>query len=215
MIFTFATCRLRRARALALALTLLCACAAWASDAGHVPYDIAGRWHIAGDGYGEKSFLRLNLSLDGTLDLYTSVNADGWRSITGYDIDLRIGTSRADIRTWTDRIEERLRIPIPLPELRPTVNNPFTLPAVNHDGLNYQVILTSESSGKVKIYGYIDLDVIGTTEVNSESVIWKSGTTKPSIDDSVDSGCRTGSWGLAAMAGLMGWGLLSRRRSLL
>ena len=209
MLFTF-TATLRRARALALTLALLCTCAAWASDVGHVPYDIAGQWLINGEGYGEKSFLRLTLSLDGSLKVYTAVNEEGWRTITGYDIDLRIGTSRLDIRTWTDHIEERLHIPIPLPELRPTLNDPFELPAIKHEDLNYQVIFTSESSGKVKIYGYIDLDVVGTTEVNSESVIWKSGTTKPSIDDNVNSGCQAGDWGLAALAWLLGWGLLRR-----
>ena len=127
-----------------MAAALLCAHAAWSANVGHVPYDIAGGWLIEGDGYGEKAFVRLYLSLDGTMEIYTSsANPQEWRSVTGYDISLRLNTSRLDIKTWTDYIEERLHIPAPLPELRPTVNDPFELPPVRHvdegTDLNYHI----------------------------------------------------------------------------
>ena len=184
----------RTRRAFLLTAALLClGGAAWAADVGDAPYDVSGQWLMDGIGYGEKAFVRLRLSLDGTLDIYTSAGAEGRRSITGYDIKLRIDTSRADIKTWTDYSEERLHVSIPLPELRPTMNDPFELPPVRtSDGLIYQVTLTSVSSGKVRIYGYIDLDVIGSTEINSESVIWKQGTTKPDQNRDLESGCGLG-----------------------
>ena len=45
------------------------------------------------------------------------------------------------------------------------------------------MMLTSVTSGKVDIYGTIDLDVIGRTEIQSTSAIWKEGTERPGIED--------------------------------
>lgn len=175
-------------RAAVVSLVALVVCVAWAEAS----WDVAGRWLIDGAGHGEKGFVRLRLSLDGTMDIHASKDDEGRRWLTGWDIDLRIGTTRADIRTWRDHIEERLHVPVPLPELRPTVSDPFELPPVTHEGLTYRVTLTSESSGKVRISGWIDLDVIGKTDIDSESAIWKAGTPKPDLDSSVESGCDAG-----------------------
>ena len=74
----------------------------------------------------------------------------------------------------------------------------FYLPPVKtKEGLTYKVMLTSVTSGKVDIYGTIDLDVIGRTEIQSTSAIWKEGTERPGIED-VQSGCGIGP-GLGAM----------------
>ena len=155
-------------------------------------WDPEGRWLIEGGGYGEKSFLRLQLSLNGTMDIHTALSGDV-RVITGYDISMRLDTSRADVKTWTEDIHERLHIPAPLPELRPTVNEPFTLPPVSAEGLTYRVTLTSTTSGTVDIYGTIDLDVLGDTEINSVSAVWKQGTKKPDVED-LESGCNAGTF---------------------
>lgn len=175
-------------------------------------YDIAGRWVMEGGGFGEKPPVRLRLSLDGDLDIHTGI-VGGRRCVTGYDLWIRINTSRLDIKTWSEQHSESLKVPVPLPELRPTLSEPYTLPAVKtKEGLIYQVTLTSVTSGKVKIYGTIDLDVVGSTEINSESTIWKEGTKKPEIEDLV-SGCGIG-FGAGATLLLIPlfWGL-GRKRS--
>ena len=105
-------------------------------------YDIAGRWLIQGEGYGEKR-VRVQLALEGTLDIHTAIH-EGKRCITGYDLWLRLDASRMNIKAWTERYSETLRVPVPLPELRPTLSNPFYLPPVKtKEGLTYKVMLTS------------------------------------------------------------------------
>ena len=179
---------------LAAALLALCGVVR-AVAAEPVSYDIAGRWLMSGEGFGEKSPVRIRLTLDGDLDLHTGI-VEGQRCVTGYDLWLRINASRLDIKTWSERYSETLHVPVPLPELRPTLNKPFTLPAVRtKEGLTYKVTLTSVTSGTVDIYGVIDLDVVGSTEINSEGLVWKEGTKKPETKDLL-SGCRAGTgWG--------------------
>lgn len=156
-----------------------------------VSYDIAGRWLMQGEGYGDRNSLRLQLRLDGVLDIRTGM-VDNRRCVTGYDMWIRIDSTRVRIKTWQERYREELRVPIPLPELRPTLSSPLVLPAVKtREGLIYQVTLTSVTSGTVKIYGNIDLDVVGRTEINSECALWKEGSDKPDIKDLV-SGCSVG-----------------------
>lgn len=187
---------------LAVVLLALPAAAAW---------DAAGRWLIEGTGYGEKSPVRLRLALDGYMDLKTVTSGDA-RFVTGYDLNMRLDTSRAGVKTWTEEIHKTLPVPVPLPSLAPTVNEPFKLPDFRADGLTYAVTLTSATSGTVDIYGTIDLDVLGRTEVNSKSAVWKDGTKRPDLDDDLKSGCSAGTpfLALALLAPLAG--VLRRRR---
>ena len=159
-------------------------------------YDVAGHWLIEGEGYGKKN-VRVQLELDGALDIRTG-DVGGRRHITGYDLWLRIDATRLNIKAWSERYTETFTNPILLPTLRPTLNEPFALPPVKtKDGLVYEVTLNSVTSGTVKIYGTIDLDTIGATEINSESALWKEGTQKPDIDD-LGRGCQVGAgWGSA------------------
>ena len=181
---------------LLLAALLSVCCAAIPAAAEPVSYDIAGRWLIEGEGYGEKR-VRVQLTLDGTMDVQTGV-VEGRRCVTGYDLWLRVDASRLNIKAWTERYRETLRVPVPLPDLQPTLSEPFSLPPVRtKEGLTYKVTLTSATSGTVDIYGIIDLDVVGATEINSAGVVWKEGTQKPGTRDLL-SGCRVGT-GLGAM----------------
>ena len=194
-----------------LAALLLVCCAALPAAAQPVSYDIAGRWLIEGEGFGEKSPVRVQLTLDGALDIQTEVVGEK-RCITGYDLWLRVDASRLNIKTWTERYRETLRVPVPLPDLQPTLSEPFSLPPVRtKEGLTYKITLTSVTSGTVDIYGIIDLDVVGATEINSEGVVWKEGTQKPETRDLL-SGCRVGT-GLGAMLLLVPLLLRSRRQS--
>lgn len=175
---------------LLLAALLAVCCAVLPAAAEPVSYDVAGRWLIEGNGSGKKA-ISVQLKLDGTLDIQTGV-VEGRRCITGYDLWLRIDASRLNIKAWTERYRETLGVPVPLPDLQPTLNRPFSLPAVRtKEGLTYKVTLTSVTSGKVDIYGTIDLDVVGRTEIRSNSAIWKEGTEKPGLED-MQSGCGLG-----------------------
>ena len=191
--------RIDRCRITVFALALIAFWAFWgtpdATAEEPVSYDVAGRWLMEGNGYGDKNSVRLRLKLDGTLDLRTG-DVGGQRCITGYDLWIRIDTSRVNIRAWQERYREELRVPVPLPELRPTLSSPLVLPTVRtKEGLTYKVTLTSVTSGTVDIYGVIDLDVVGRTEINSEGIVWKEGTEKPEPKDLL-SGCRVGAgWG--------------------
>ncbi len=190
------------ALSLAVALLALPAAAAW--DAG-------GRWLIKGTGYGEKSSVRLRLALNGYMDIKTATSGDV-RFMTGYDLNMRLDTSQVGVKTWTEEIHETLRVPVLLPSLAPTVNEPFRLPAVRAEGLTYVVTLTSATSGTVDIYGTIDLDVLGRTEVNSKSAVWKEGTSRPDLDDDLESGCSAGTPFLALVLLAPLAGVLRRRR---
>lgn len=190
------------ALSLAVALLALPAAAAW--DAG-------GRWLIKGTGYGEKSSVRLRLALNGYMDIKTATSGDV-RFMTGYDLNMRLDTSQVGVKTWTEEIHETLRVPVLLPSLDPTVNEPFRLPAVRAEGLTYVVTLTSATSGTVDIYGTIDLDVLGRTEVNSKSAVWKEGTSRPDLDEDLESGCSAGTPFLALVLLVPLAGVLRRRR---
>ena len=162
-------------------------------------YDIAGRWQMQGTGYGDKSGVRTELELRGYLDIRTQI-VDGQRCVSGYNMKIRIDASKLNIKVWDKTSTEELRIPVPLPELRPTMSNPFNLPPVKtKDGLIYEVILQSVSSGLVKIYGTLDLDIIGVTKFDSNSVIWKEGTERPADYKDMRSGCSLGGWGMAGL----------------
>ena len=102
-----------------LAVLLSVCCAVLPAAAEPVSYDIAGRWLIQGEGYGEKR-VRVQLALDGTLDIQTGV-VEGRRCITGYDLWLRIDASRLSIKAWTERYHETLGVPVSLPEVQPKI----------------------------------------------------------------------------------------------
>ncbi|MBQ7215843.1 MAG: hypothetical protein IJS39_07640 [Synergistaceae bacterium] len=187
-------------------------------------YDISGLWNIEGEGFAEKSFVRVSLALDGDMTLTTAstqevldnavsqdlvrqeyadradILSGDVRFLTGYDIHLKITATNLDISAWSDHLPNGIRIPVPLPTEIPSASYPYELPVqANIDGLNYKVTLTSAVSGKVRITGYADFDVIGSTEINSECLVWKNGTPKPQSDGSSSSGCDSGFLGLYAV----------------
>lgn len=182
-------------------------------------YDISGEWNIYGTGFVEKSFVRISLELRGEMylttnevyrlshdiinvlsnDASTLISRDKVNEysdcLTGYDINLRLyafDNTGLDIKIWDDNLPNGIRIPVVFPDFEPTVNNPFVLPAVTHNGISYQVAFTSESSGKVRIRGYFDTDYVGGIEINSDCAVWKNGTSRPVTDSNTSSGCDSG-----------------------
>lgn len=177
----------------------LCICLLFLGSASAFAYDVAGRWEMEGSGYGDKKSVRAELKLEGYLDIHTALY-NGRNCVTGFDLKIRIDTTRFNIKTWEKYSSEELLIPVPLPELRPTLNEPFKLPRVKtKDGLIYEVSLESVTAGVVKVYGTIDLDVLGDTEIRSNSVIWKQGTERPDKYENMLSGCQTGAGALESV----------------
>ena len=170
-------------------------------------YDMSGRWLIEGAGFAEKGILRVELKDEGTLDIQTKTE-NGVQYITGYTLKIRLNASKLGINAWENTDTATMLVPIPVPELNPTLNQPFELPAVTVDKMTYKVTFTSTTSGTVKIYGFMDIDMVGTTEINSDSGIWKQGTPKPNIDDK-GSGCNAG---ISLLALLLGTPLIALMR---
>ena len=187
-------------------------------------YDVSGLWNIEGEGFAEKSFVRVSMALEGNMTLTTAstqeilndavsrdlvrqeyadradILSGDVRFLTGYDIHLKITVTNLDISAWSNYIPNGIRIPVPLPTEIPSASYPYELPVqANVDGLNYRFTLTSAVSGKVRITGYVDFDVIGSTEINSECLVWKNGTPKPQSDGSSSSGCDVGFSGMFAV----------------
>jgi hypothetical protein len=163
-----------------------------ASKTAFAEYDIAGWWLLEGNGYAEKSFVRTELADVGRLNIKTQTE-DGVQYLLGYSLDLWLDVSRFNINAWKYSRVVSWDVPIPLPELDPTMNDPFELPPVTVEGLTYELALTTTTSGTVKIYGYLDIDVVGTVGINSMSTIWKNGTKRPIDTSGLSSGCNT-SW---------------------
>jgi hypothetical protein len=164
-----------------------------ASGTAFAAYDISGWWLLEGSGYAEKGFVRTELTDSGTLDIKTQTE-NGVQSVLGYSLELRLDASRFNINAWKYSNIVLLDVPVAVPELNPTTNAPFKLPQVTVDGLTYEITFTTKTSGTVRIYGYIDVDVVGQIEINSVSTIWKNGTDKPDVSD-MTSGCSGGiSW---------------------
>ena len=192
-------------------LLLACVIVLCCSSLRAEDYDIAGLWNIYGTGFVEKSFVRVSLELTGDMTLTTATSEEisndiisrdlvskdllnkNTRFLTAYDINLKISATELEIEAWDDHIPNGIRVPVPLPEMRPTNNDPYVVPiSLEHEGLNYQVTLTSTESGKVRITGFVEMDVIGEVEINSDCALWKSGTQRPSLEEETSSGCNSG-----------------------
>ena len=178
---------------------------------------LPGEWNIEGTSFVEKSFVRFsfriegemnqavdivkNLNenvdkiLDGSEEITRSVVNENRKVLTSCDIDLRIymfDNAGFDIKVWDKTIDNAVKIPLLLPEARPTLNDPFVLPAIKIDDLNLTLTFVSEASGKLRIQGYADFDTVGTCEINADCALWKDGTAKPSTEEETSSGCNAG-----------------------
>ena len=149
-------------------------------------FNPSGRWLLEGGGFAEKSFIRVELTDWGELYIQTKLE-NGIRYVTGYDVKVILYASRLNINAWEYSNSETFQVPVMVPDVEPTLNEPFALPPVTYDGLTYKMEFTSAASGVIWIYGYLD----GGIEINSASTLWKEGTEKPKIPDKT-SGCNAG-----------------------
>ena len=173
-----------------------------ASKTAFAEYDVTGWWLLEGDGYAEKSPVRTRLADAGRMNIKTQTQ-DGVQYILGYSLDLWLDVSRLDINAWKYSKEVLFDVPIPVPALDPTMSDPFTLPSVTIDQLTYEMVFTTTTSGTVKIYGYLDVDVVGSVSIDSLSTIWKNGTQRPADTSDLSSGCNGMAWTALALLPLM------------
>ena len=192
---------------------------------------LPGKWNIEGTSFVEKNFVRVSFKIEGTMnqstDILKNINADidkviednketsrnivneNRRVLTSCDINLRLyifDKAGFDIKVWDNKIDNAVNYPVLLPEARPTLSNPFSLPAVKIQDLNLTVTFTSESSGKLRVQGYADLDTVGVCEINADCALWRDGTAKPAIEEETNSGCNAGLEILSAIAALLIFG---------
>ena len=178
-------------------------------------------WNVKGNGFAEKSFVRISLELIGNVNLekhkISEISRDvvgilssdsiipvsrdivsGVQSLdclTSYDVNLRINAftqAGFDIKIWDDYMANVLSIPILFPDFSLTMNDPLTLPAVKRGNLTYQVTLTSAASGKLRVTGYVNTSELGDIEINTDCALWKNGTAQPEIAKETKSGCNSG-----------------------
>lgn len=185
---------------------------------------LPGKWNIYGTSFVEKDFVRISFKAEGEMNLLTDVlknlNAsldtiidnnqkvsrnvinENRKVLTSCDINLKLyifDKAGFDIRVWDDYIDNAIGIPVLLPEARPTINNPFVLPTVRLQDLNLTVTFTSESSGKLRVKGYADLDTVGVCEINADCALWKDGTERPSLEKETSSGCNATGLGILVL----------------
>ena len=190
-----------------------------------------GKWNIEGTSFVEKDFVRISFKAEGemnlSMDVLKNLNAsidkiivdnqetarnvinEDRKVLTSCDVNLRLyifDKAGFDIKVWDNSVENAIGIPVLLPEARPTINNPFVFPTVKIQDLNLTLTFTSESSGKLRIKGYADLDTVGVCEINADCALWKDGTARPELEKETSSGCTSGLGVFSAIAALLIFG---------
>ena len=209
-------------------LILIISCS-YAAASEYTDSILPGKWNIEGSSFVEKKFVRISFKilgemnqetdflknlnpsadkiLEGSKEISRNVVNENRKVLTSCDINLKIymlDKTGFDIKIWDGKIDNAVQIPVLLPEAQPTLNDPFVLPTVKIQDLNLTLTFTSESSGKLRVKGYADLDTVGVCEINADCALWKDGTTKPEIDKDTSSGCYAGKLGfLSAFAALL------------
>jgi hypothetical protein len=180
-----------------LASLLLCVLI-FSGEASGGAYTVGGRWLFDGEGFIERSLLRVSLSANGTLDI-KSAAAGNAETISGYEVWGELNASRLGINAWSYHGEHSLAWPVAVGEFNPTLSEPYTLPSFSIDKLTYTVEFTSVNSGTVKIRGFVDIDMVGECEVNADCALWRQGTKMPETPGT-GSGCETGAGAVPAAA---------------
>lgn len=152
---------------------------------------IGGRWLLDGTGFAEKGILRVSLNANGDMDIIASADASGTEKITEYRLRGELNASRLNINTWKYDHATPVNPPITVNNFNPTVSEPFRLPSFTIQELTYTVELTNETSGTIKIRGFVNIDKVGRCEINADCALWKEGTTRPDAPNS-KSGCSAG-----------------------
>ena len=208
-------------RKIFLTILILIASAASLNASEYIDSVLPGKWNVEGTSFIEKGIVRLSISIEGevnqTVDVLKNLSAsvdkiiddneekarniinENRKVLTGCSVYLKLyifDKTGFDIKAWDEYIDNAVKIPVLLPEMRPTISDPFVLPTVTYDNLSYTLTFESESSGKLRVRGYVDVDTVGTCEINADCALWKDGTEKPSLDKETSSGCNNSGLGI-------------------
>ena len=194
---------------LAIAIFFISASCLSAAD-----YRVGGKWLTEGEGYAKKGILRVQLKDSGWLR-FDSVMSGDHELLTGYEMYGRLEASVFEIGAWEDTAKDTYDIPIPLPpDFNPSMSDPFLFPEITMDGLIYTLKLTSASSGTLSVRGYVDIDGVGTCEVDATNDIWKEGTPRPeSKATDSSSGCSAAAGGVFGLFSVLAAVIFQTRRA--
>ena len=191
----------------------------------------SGKWNIYGEGFAEKSFVRTQLELNGDMNIsacsfsdlpanVVNVMSDDWETVisrdevgglytlfdclTGLAMNLRVYASTLGVNVYEENNPNEITDPYLFLDIIPSLDEPLELPDLKMGKMTLRFTLTSESAGKIWIRGIVNTSYLGEVEINTECVIWKDGTERPSFSGGGSSGCDSGSGIFAAMILLSG-----------
>ena len=191
----------------------------------------SGKWNIYGEGFAEKGFVRTQLEINGDMNVsacsFSDLPADvvnvvstDWETVmkrdeigglhtlfdclTGLAMNLRVYASSLGVNVYEENNPNEITDPYLFLDIIPSLDEPLAFPEIKVGGMTLRLTLTSENSGTVWIRGNVNTSYLGEVEINTECVIWKDGTQRPSFSGGGSSGCDSGMNVFALMILLLG-----------
>ncbi len=191
----------------------------------------SGKWNIYGEGFAEKGFVRTQLEINGDMNVsacsFSDLPADvvnvvstDWETVmkrdeigglhtlfdclTGLAMNLRVYASSLGVNVYEENNPNEITDPYLFLDIIPSLDEPLAFPEFTIGGMTLRLTLTSESAGTIWIRGNVNTSYLGEVEINTECVIWKDGTQRPSFSGGGSSGCDSGMGIFAVMILLLG-----------
>lgn len=179
----------------------------------------SGEWNIYGEGFAEKSFIRTRLEINGDMNIsacslsdlpanVVNVMSDDWETVmsrdevtglyeffdclTGLSMNLSVYASSLGMKVYEENNPNEITTPYLFLDLIPSLSEPLELPDLKMGRMTLRLSLTSETSGRIWIRGNVNTSYLGEVELNTECVLWKKGTERPSFSSGGKSGCDSG-----------------------
>ena len=154
---------------------------------------LARDWLTKGNGWAEKEIVRASGNDKGSLLFGITSDPEGNFFVKSIDIKAELNISRFNIEAWDFSEITTFNVPIPIPEVEPTIANPFHIKIAPFntstlERASYEMWIESSSSGRIILKGV--LKEVSGIEFNLENVLWQRGTPEPSDPDN-ESGCNS------------------------
>ena len=210
---------------------LLCVMIVMMSVAAEGYGTFSGKWNIYGEGFAEKGFVRTQLELNGDMNVsacsfldlpadVVNVMSDDWETVisrdeigglytffdclTGMSMNFSVYASSLGMKVYEENNPNEITDPYLFLDIIPSLSEPLEFPDLKVGSMTIQLTLTSESAGKLWMRGNVNTSSLGEIEINTECVIWKDGTERPSLSGGGKSGCDSGMNIFALMILLLG-----------
>lgn len=157
-------------------------------------------WLTKGNGWAEKGAVRAGLDDHGSItftlsdDVSADISGDVSKTyVKSIDIRAELNISKFNITGWEFHELTNLSIPLPIPDIAPTLDNPFVIQGIPFKTEevrldSYSITIESESRGTLKAKGTLLRESIDFELTN---VLWQKGTPEPDTPDN-KSGCNAG-----------------------